>query len=502
MNKENAAPAEQGVASRSPYLMLFVAGFSSLCAALMQSVVIPIQPELPNLLDTSRANAAWVVTATLLAGGVAMPVSGKLADLYGRKPVLVISSLILLIGSLFCALSDAFGVVIVGRVLQGLAMGYIPVAISFVREVMPAHLRNTAVAGISATLGVGGALGLPIAAWIAQSYDWHSLFWMTSGLALIMVIANAVFLPNVPAVQTGRLDIIGALGMAIGVVALLVGVSKGNDWGWTSAATLGSLIGGIIVLLLWGRFEVAQKNPLIDLRTTARRPILLTNIAALLAGFGMMAQSIVIPQLLQSPESTGYGLGQTMLQTGLWMAPAGLMMLVFTPISSRMLTAVGGRITLATGMFVMTCGYGVAFFLLSEPWQLMVATCISSAGVGIAYAAMPTLIMENAPRSEAGAGVGVNALMRSMGTTVAGAIMALVLASMTASLGGTELPTLEAFKICFALGAASGLGAAIVTLFVTTKASDSKVTLIEQTEAETPEDATTQVDEKLSRGRS
>lgn len=467
---EPAAPGN-GTA-RSPILILIVAGFSSLCAALMQSLVIPIQPKLPEMLGTSGSNAAWVVTATLLAGGVAMPVSGKLADLKGRKPVLVVSAIFLLIGSLICALGDSLAPIVVGRALQGLAMGYIPVAISFVRELMPPHLRNTAVAGISATLGVGGALGLPIAAWIAQSYDWHALFWMASALAVIMVIANAVVMPHRSASQSGKLDVIGAFGMALGVVALLVGVSKGNDWGWTSPATLGAVIGGLVVLLLWGRFESSQKNPLVDLRTSARRPILLTNIAALMAGFGMMAQSIVVPQLLQAPDATGYGLGQTMLQAGLWMAPGGLMMLAFTPISSRMLTRLGGRTTLATGMVVLACGYFIAFFLTDAPWQLMLATCVSCAGVGIAYAAMPTLIMENSPASEAGSGVGVNALMRSMGTTVAGAVMAIVLTSVTTTLDGTELPTILAFKICFLLGAVAGLGAAVVTLFIRRRAPE------------------------------
>jgi MFS family permease len=471
MPTESDAPTStRGV--RHPLLILLVAGFSSLCAALMQSLVIPIQPELPAMLGTSGSNAAWVVTATLLAGGVAMPISGKLADLYGRKPVLVISAIILLAGSLVCAIGDSLGPVLVGRALQGFAMGYIPVAISFVRELMPPHLRNTAVAGISATLGVGGALGLPIAAWIAQSYDWHALFWLASALALVMVIATVVVMPHQPAAQSGKLDVIGALGMAIGVVAVLVGVSKGNDWGWTSPATIGAILGGAVALLLWGRFEVTRENPLVDLRTTARRPILLTNIAALMAGFGMMAQSIVVPQLLQAPEATGYGLGQNMLQAGLWMAPAGLMMLAFTPISSRMLTALGGRVTLATGMTVLAAGYAVAFFLTAAPWQLMLASCISSAGVGIAYAAMPTLIMENSPASEAGAGVGVNALMRSMGTTIAGAVMAIVLTSITTTLGGTEVPTVTAFKVCFALGAVAGLGAAAFTLAIRTRSRD------------------------------
>lgn len=449
-----------------PIMILIVAGFSSLCAALMQSLVIPIQPQLPEMLSTSASNAAWVVTATLLAGGVAMPVTGKLADLKGRKPVLVGSALLLLIGSLICALGDSFTPVLIGRILQGLAMGYIPVAISFVREVMPPHLRNTAVAAISATLGVGGALGLPIAAWVVQSYDWHALFWLATVLAVIMVVASIVVLPHRPATGSGTLDVVGAIGLSVGVVAILVGVSKGTDWGWTSPATIGAILGGIVVLLLWGRFEIGHENPLVDLRTTARRPVLLTNIAALMAGFGMMAQSIVVPQLLQAPEATDYGLGQTVLQAGLWMAPAGLMMMIFTPISSRMLTRLGGRTTLATGMVVMACGYLIAFFLTEAPWELMLAACVSSAGVGIAYAAMPTLIMENSPASEAGAGVGVNALMRSMGTTIAGAVMAIVLTSITTTMAGASLPTMTAFKVCFLLGAIAGLGAAAVTLFI------------------------------------
>lgn len=459
-------------AARHPALVLAVIGFSSLSASLMQSLVIPIQPELPTMLGTAPANAAWVVTATLLAGGVAMPVAGRLADLRGRKPVLLGSAILLLIGSLICALGDSLAPVLIGRTLQGLAMGYIPVAISLAREIMPPHLRNAAISGISATLGVGGALGLPIAAWIVQSADWHALFWLASALAVVMTLGTALVLPRTPATSSGRLDVLGALGMAAGVVALLVGVSKGGAWGWTSPATLGAILGGLVVLLLWGRFELRQTSPLVDLRTTARRPVLLTNIAGILAGFGMMAQSIVVPQLLQAPAATGYGLGQSALQAGLWMAPAGLMMLAFTPISSRMLDRLGGRITLATGMVVLASGYVVAFFLLDAPWQLMLASCVSSAGVGIAYAAMPALIMENSPASEAGAGVGLNSLMRSLGTTAAGAVMAIVLTSVTASVAGAQIPTLDAFRLCFALGAVAGLGAAAVTLGIRRRPTD------------------------------
>ncbi|HEY0215553.1 MAG TPA: MDR family MFS transporter [Cellulomonas sp.] len=437
--------------------------FSSMCAALMQSLVIPIQGQLADLLHTSASTASWVVTATLLGAAVSMPVAGRLADLVGKKPVLVAGASILVVGSLLCAVSDSPAPVLVGRALQGVAMGYIPVAISMVREVTPVRLTNTAVAGVSATMGVGGAVGLPLAAWIAQSYDWHVLFWVSAALAAVMVVLTATLVPHVHQARSGRLDVVGAIGLAVGLVALLTGISKGGTWGWTSPSTLGAIVGGVVVLLAWGLFELRHDDPLVDLRTTARRPVLLTNLAALLIGFGMMAQSIVMPQLLQLPEATGFGLGQTTLAAGLWMAPAGIVMMLFTPVSSRLLTRVGGRTTLALGGAVLAGGYVVAVFLTSAPWQLMLATCVTSAGVGIGYAAMPTLIMQNVPASEAASGVGVNALMRSMGTTVAGAVMALVLTSQTMTLApGVDIPTHGAFRVCFIIGAAAAAVGALV----------------------------------------
>ena len=246
-----------------------------------------------------------------------------------------------------------------------------------------------------------------------------------------------------------------------------------------------------MVLLAWGYYETRHDQPLVDLRTTARRPILLTNVAALLIGFGMLAQSIVVPQLLQLPESTGYGLGQTMLHAGLWMAPAGLMMLAFTPISSRMLTRFGGRTTLAVGAGVIAVGYLVAAFSAHAPWQLLISTCIASAGVGIGYAAMPTLILENSPASEAGAGVGLNSLMRSMGTTVAGSVMAIVLTSQMIDIGGgVQAPTQEMFRLCFFIGAGAAIAGALVVLLIrsghrsTDSAPGSTIPPLEETEPE------------------
>lgn len=449
-----------------PLLVIATLCLGSFGGALMQSLVIPIQSELPQLLDTDPGSASWAVTATLLAAAVTMPVTGRLADLFGKKQVLAVSAAILVVGSVVAALASSLEPFLLGRVLQGMAMGYIPVAISMVRAIAPVQHKATAVAAVSATMGVGGAIGLPLAAWIAEDFSWHGLFWFSAALAAVVLAATLVVVPTVHDAHPAHIDVPGIVGLAVGLSAVLIGISKGSEWGWDSGRTVGSIVGGLAVLLAWGWYQLRHDDPIVDLRTTARRPVLFTNIAALLIGFGMMAQAIVLPQLLQMPEATGYGLGQTILQAGLWMAPGGLMMMVFAPVSSRLINGIGARLTLAIGAVVVSAGYLVATGLMSAPWQLMVASLVASAGVGIGYAAMPTLILDNVPEAEASASVGVNGLMRSVGTTIAGAVMAAILTSRTISLGGHVIPDESAFRICFVVGAGAALAGALVCLLI------------------------------------
>ncbi|MGV9669625.1 MFS transporter [Gordonia sp. NPDC003504] len=440
--------------------------FGGLIASLMQTLVIPIQPELPELLGTSRSNASWVITATLLAAAVAMPIAGRLGDMFGKRRVMLASAVLLVIGSIVCALSTSVIPMIAGRAIQGLAMGFIPVGISLMREVTPPRITSMAIAAMSATLGVGGAIGLPLSAWIAQSWNWHGLFWISAILSAVVVALVVVVVPNVSDAVGGRLDIGGAIGLAIGLCAALIAISKGNDWGWANGKTLGLLIAGVVVLVAWGFFELRTTDPLVDLRTTARPAVLLTNIAAIAIGFGMMAQSIVIPMLLEMPKETGVGLGQSLLHAGLWMAPGGLMMLVFAPVSGTLMNKIGAKYTLAIGATVLGSGYLIAMFLMNSPWQLMLASIIAASGVGIGYAAMPTLIMGAVPMTEAGAAVGLNGLMRSIGTTISSAVMAVLLTTSTISMAGSDVPTHTTFKLCFLVGALAAFVGAAITLLI------------------------------------
>ncbi|GGZ88216.1 MFS transporter [Streptomyces bluensis] len=467
MSHALARPApDVGPAAPRAGLVVVALAFGGIVVSLMQTLVIPIVPELPQLLNAPASDTAWAVTATLLAAAVATPVMGRLGDMYGKRRMLLVSLVMLIAGSVTAALSDSLTPMIVGRVLQGLASGVIPLGISIMRDELPAERLGSATALMSASLGVGGALGLPAAALIADNYDWHVLFWTSAGLGVLALVLVPVFVPESRVRTGGRFDLLGALGMAAGLVCLLLGISKGADWGWTSGTTLGLFCAAVVVLLLWGLFELRTSQPLVDLRTTARSQVLFTNLASIAVGFAMFAMSLVLPQLLQLPEATGYGLGRSMLAAGLVMAPSGLVMMALAPVSAAVTKAKGPKVTLLIGSLIVAAGYCLNIVLMSEVWHFVLVSCVIGAGIGFTYGSMPALIMGAVPASETAAANSLNTLMRSIGTSTASAIAGVILAQMTTDFGGHALPSENGFKVVLAVGAGAALLAFAIALFI------------------------------------
>ncbi|TRV77544.1 MFS transporter [Streptomyces sp. 130] len=441
--------------------------FAGTVAAVMQTLVTPLIAELPTILDTSSSNAAWVITVTLLVSAVCVPVSGRLGDLLGKRRMLLACSVPLIAGSVVCALSSSVVPMIVGRGLQGMGMGMVPLGIALLRDVVPPEKMSSSIALVSASLGIGGALGLPIASAVAQYASWRVLFWGSAVLAAAICALIWFLIPDVPAGAKGqRFDVPGALGLAAGLVCLLLAVSKGADWGWASTTTIGLFAAAVVILLAWGFWELRTTDPLVDLRTTARPRVLITNIASLFVGFGMYAGMLIAPQLLQFPEATGYGLGQTMLQAGLWMAPGGIMMMVVSPFGGKLTDARGPKFTLICGVLVIAAAYGLGILLMGSAWGLMLFLMVSSSGVGLAYGAMPALIMSAVPASETAAANGFNTLMRALGTSVGAAVIGAVLAQMTTETAGYTFTSESGFRTGLALGCAVALIAVAISAFI------------------------------------
>jgi MFS family permease len=313
---------------------------------------------------------------------------------------------------------------------------------------------------------VGGAFGLPISALIAEYANWHFLFWISGALAVLATVLVLVFVPESDVRSGGSFDYVGAASLSTALIALLLAITKGADWGWTSGTSLTLAALSVIAFALWGMWELRTKLPLVDLRVTAGRQVLFTNLASVALGFAMFAMTLVLTQVLQLPESTGYGMGKSTLVTGLVMAPFGVVMMLAAPVSARITNSRGPKTTLMIGALVVAAGYVFGAFALNAVWQIVIVAVIIGIGTGLAYGAMPALIMGAVPMSQTSAANSFNTLMRSLGTSFASAIVGVILAQMTISSGGFDVPSADAFKVTMLLAAGTALLAFVFTAFV------------------------------------
>jgi predicted MFS family arabinose efflux permease len=440
--------------------LLPVLALCGLVGSLMQTLPAPILPEFPRIFGTSIEASTWILTSSLLAAAIATPILGRLSDIFGKRRMVIVILLLVLAGSVICALAPSLPVVIVGRVLQGAGLGVVGIAMSILRDALPAESAGRSVALVSASLGVGAILGLPIAASLAQFLDWQYLFWMAAVLAAVAVVLVVLVVPSSP-VSGGTFDFMGAVGLGLGLAGLLVGVSQGSVWGWGNVATLSVLGGGLVILIAWWIFERRPEMPLIDVRMAGRRTLVTTNLASICSGFGYYSVLAVLPHFLEAPAGSGAGLGASFVVASLSLLPGGIAMFFASQIAARLSQLWSPRLVFIVSGFIMAAGYFLAIVLNNNVWEVMVITCLIGLSTGLAYAVMPLEIMgATAPRETASAN-GLNIVMRILGSAFAAAISGIILGG-----GASATPTAAAFDLsyvvsgCVAL-ASSALAAAI-----------------------------------------
>lgn len=440
-----------------------VLSLAGIITAMQQTMVVPLIPQLPGLLGVSAADASWAVTATLLSAAVATPTVGRLADMYGKRRMILVCLAFVIAGSGIAAITTDLTGLLVGRAFQGMGIGLIPLGISAMRDHLPVQSLPHATAKLSASLGVGGAFGLPLGALLIGHASWHAMFVVSAVTAAVVILLVLRFVPESPA-PGGRFDLVGAVGLSLSLLALLLGLSKGSTWG--TPATFGLFGGAAAVLVLWAVWELRTAQPLVDLRVSRRRQVLLTNLTSPLFGFATLTSSLVFPQLLQLSAETGYGFGQSVLVAGLLQAPGGIAMMLTSSVSARITERAGPRSSLMMGALVSAVGYAFAVFWHGELWQIVVSVSVAAAGVGIAYGAMPTLIMGAVPLGQTAAANSVNNLTKAVGTSLASATAGMILAGMTTTVAGQTHPSHTAFVLVLLIAAVASLVAVAVAFFL------------------------------------
>jgi EmrB/QacA subfamily drug resistance transporter len=430
--------------------------------ALLQSLVAPALPEIQRDLHTTPTAVAWVLTAYLLSASVLTPIIGRLGDMFGKEHTLVASLSILGLGTVVAGLATSIEVLIVGRIIQGAGGAVFPLAFGIIRDEFPRDRVARGIAFLSALMGIGGGAGIILAGPIVDALSYHWLFWIPLIMVVIAVIATLLFVPESPIKTPGRVNWLGAALLSGWLVCVLVAVSEGSNWGWSSARTVGLFLAGVVLCGLWVRNESRAAEPLVDMKMMRIRGVWTVNAAAFLVGAGMYSSFVLIPEFVSEPTSSGYGFGASVSQAGLFLAPSTLGMLLMGPVAGRLSERVGSRVPLILGGIVTTASFLLLAFAHSERWEIYVASAVLGAGIGLAFASLANLIVEAVPPEQTGVASGMNTVMRTLGGSVGGQIGASVLAGTVVA----GIPTEDGFTTAFALAAGACALATVAALAV------------------------------------
>lgn len=450
---------------RPGWLVVLVLAVTSVVSTVQFTLIIPLVPTFPERLDAPVSDTLWILIAPLLCGTVATPVFGRLADMYGKRRMLLVCLSGVVAGNVVGLLASSVWPLVASRALVGIAMGVIPIGIAVLRDELPAHRLGFGIAIMSTTIGIASGVGLPLGGWLNETFGYHSIFSISLVATIVVAIGLPLAVPASPMRTGGRFDVLGAVLLVGMLLALLVALSKGGDWGWLDARTL--VLGGVSLVAgaLWLVQERRARDPVVDLGISLSRPILLTNLSSLAFGLAVYGNMLVTMSQAQVPVADG-GFGLDTFQAGLVMLPAGLAAVVVSPIAGAFVQRLGGRVTVIIGALVTAAGYGLRVLLVSELWHLVVGAAVIQFGVAVAVAGLPALITRYAPLGQTASANSVNSLVRSIGSSVSAAAIAAAFTLTTIGASGVEHPTPLAFAITFAVSGSGGVLAAVIALFV------------------------------------
>lgn len=424
--------------------------------ATLQSLLVPVLPTMQHELHTSASGITWALTAWLITSAVATPVLGKVGDLVGRRRVILLALAAVALGSLVAALAGSLAVLLVGRVLQGIGGAMFPLAYGLVRESVPAHRVAGGVGALAALMAVGAGIGTVAAGPIADVVGWRGLFLIpligvSVGGALIVI-----GIPDTAERAEGRVNL-GAAGLlSLALVALLVPVSTGGTWGWSSPIVVGLFAAAAVLFAAWVAVERRAAHPLVDMRMMSTPGVWNTNLAAALLGAAMFGVWAYLARFVQEPASTGYGLGVSVGMAGVLMLPMLVLMAAAGFVTGPLGRWVPFQAQVAAGAALIAASTVSIALAHGSRFDVAAAAGVFGFGLGIAYSAMTTVVVQAVPLHQTGVASGMNTNVRTIGSAVGTALMTAI---VTGSAAATGEPSEAGYRVgflvlaCFAVAA-------------------------------------------------
>ena len=444
---EASAAAAGDRPARGGTLLVLYLSLGGLAFAVLQSLVAPALGTIGRDLGADTSDVSWVITAYLLSASVLTPILGRLGDIAGKRRVLIGVLVALGAGALLAAIAPNLPVLIAARVLQGAAGAILPLSIGIVRDELPRDKVSVIVGLLSAIFGIGAGVGIVAAGPIVEHLSWHWLFWLPLALVVVALLGAVFGMKESPVRTPGRLDLAGAAILSVGLVALLLAISKGQSWGWDEAKTIVLLVVGVLALVAFVLVELRVREPLVDMRLMRIRGVWATDLVSMIFGFALFGTFLIVPTLLQLPAATGYGFGKSVSQSGLFLLPTVVTMVIFGPLAGLLSRTYGPKLPMFLGSAVLVAAFAVPAFAHGALWEVVLSGVLSGAGIGLAFAAMSNAIIESVPATQTGEATSVNTIARTIGSSIGTAVVAAVITSHTTPQG---LPLDDAFTYGFA----------------------------------------------------
>jgi EmrB/QacA subfamily drug resistance transporter len=445
-----------------PNVILAVVSLAGLAYSVLSSSVIPALPTIERSLHTTETGVTWLLTGYLLSASVGTSIIGRLGDMYGKERLLLWTLVLLAAGTLLAAISDSLGLLIAARVVQGVGGGIFPLAFGIVRDEFPRERVAGSIGLMSSILGVGGGVGIVSGGVIAEHLTWHWLFWIPLATTVIAALCTWRFIPESPVRVPGRVNWAAVSTMSVGICAVLIAISETTSWGWGSARTISVAAAGLAVCCVWIGIEVRSREPLIDMAMMRIRGVWTTNAAAFLLGAGMYSAFIVFPQFAQLPRSTGFGLGASIVVSGLYLLPGAVGTVLLGTAAGRVARRYGSKVALMAGSAITALSFIWLTVAHGHAYDMLVSSTFLGVGVGLAFSALGNLIVQAVPPHQTGAASGMNTVMRTLGGALGGQIAATFIAEHTAH----GLPTITGFTDSFVMEALFLVSCVLASLLV------------------------------------
>ncbi len=460
---------------RANYKMTFAVLVVGVTAyALLQSLVIPALTTIQSVMHTNQNTVTWVITAYLLSASIFTPIMGRLGDMIGKEHVLIATLVALSVGSIVAAVAHSITVLIIGRVVQGVGGGVMPLSFGIIRDEFPKEKLPSAIGTIAAMTAVGGGAGLVIGGPIISSLGFHWLFWIPLIMTSVAALFTYLFVPESPVRTKGRISWWAAIALSAWLVAILLGVSEAPIWGWGSPRVIALLVASAVLIAVWIKVETTVAAPLIDMKMMRRPAVWTNNLVSFIFGVGLYSAMAFLPEFLQTPRSAGYGFGASTVVSGLYLLPMTLGMFVLGLYSGKIAARYGSKFAVILGSAISCLGYVVLAFAHDATWEIYIASACLGVGLGLAFSAMSNLIVLAVPPAQTGVASGMNANIRTIGGAVGAGVMSSI---VTSTLLRSGLPAESGYAHGFLFLAVITMFAVVAAALIPTAVPDGQVHL-------------------------